>query len=330
MNHRTLPGRHLGIVAEAVTIRGRGDQTMFAVVSRPTITPRGATALVILGKTGPGDVWRWLAESLARRGFLVVRFEPSGIGDSPGGDPDVDIPVEEYFRGVQEGAFTDNTTDVLNWVRRTYEPADLYALGICANCSSVLRAAAALRDTVSGLILVTPAVLYVTPRPGIRSHDAQAIGRGYLRRFLHADAYRSFFTGQSDYRVIWGILRWVLRQPMDLARRGLAKLDRGPRPNHPAFNWRFWEGFRTVMDQGKPVLALLAELDGETHEFNTEFKQLVLDRAPVYSRLCAVRLLPNTDHSFLFEEGRVQAHDAILEWLQSLHAENSVRTAAAS
>jgi pimeloyl-ACP methyl ester carboxylesterase len=288
---------------------------MFGVVSRPVRPAPGAAALVIAGKTGPGDVWRWLAESLAQRGIVVLRFEPEGLGDSPGGDAAADMPVERYFRRVQEGAHASNIEDAVRWFRAAFAVGRTYVLGICGNCPAVVSASAALPEPPAGLILVTPPVLYMQEGRALRTSEARELSRGYVSRLRDLRSYRALLTGKSDYRAIRDVLVWLAGRPASLARRAGAKLDRSPGPVHANFNRYFWEGFKAVMARRTPVLTLLAALDGETVDFNAEFKTVVLDRRPEYAKLCTVVELPRTDHSLLFEEGRARALGAIDAWL---------------
>jgi len=306
-----------GIVAEAATISGRGGARMFGIVSRPELAGAGQKALIILGKTAPGDVWRWLAESLARAGWIVLRFEPCGLGDSPGGNPDVDVPMLHYFRGVQEGAYTEHVEDAIDWLSRTHGPDEIHLCGICANCSSVLAAAAS-RRAVAGVILSTPAVLYVQLQPTLRAQHAESLVTGYGRRLFRPAAYINFLTGRSAYHDIWQSVGWVLGRPQVLARRALARFDRSPKPSHPHFNQRFWEAFRAVMERCTPVLALLAENDSDTVEFTRELKEPVIDRCREYREGCTVRVLAGADHSLVADNAREQMLAAVLEWSGSM------------
>jgi pimeloyl-ACP methyl ester carboxylesterase len=267
---------------------------MFGVVTRPAVIPPRASAIVVLEKGALGDVWRWLAESLARRGLVVVRFEPVGIGDSPGTLSRRDVPMSEFFRTVQEGAYARDTEDVVLWTQRAYGVNRIHVLGICATCASALLAGAALPAVVSGLILVTPAVLYVSLHPQRDAGTARALRA----------------------------VRWLLRQPISRGRRTLGRICRTGRPSHPAFNWRFWTGFRAVMKHGTPVLTLLAEMDEVTRDFVVEFQRPVIDQDARYRRLCRIRLLPRADHSLLFEGARLAAFEAIGGWLDSLEGWN--------
>ena len=192
----------------------------------------------------------------------------------------------------------------------------------------MLLAAGALGNAVSSVILMTPAVLYVSPRQNVTESEAQSSSRGYLRRLFDPAAYRSLLTGQSDYRAIWSVVNWVLRRPVDLSCRVIALLDRTPRPSHPRFNKHFWEGLRAAMSHGTPVLSLLAGMDSVTRDFNAEFQERVVDRHRTLSRLCTMRVLPRADHSLLSQEARQQALQAMLDWFQSLEEEEPARRAA--
>jgi alpha-beta hydrolase superfamily lysophospholipase len=217
---------------------------------------------------------------------------------------------------VQQGAYARDAEDVVLWVQRTYGATRLYALGICANCSSVLLAAAALPAVISGLILVTPAVLDVNLHR--QSDAAPTFGAPILGRCLEVGAWRTLLTRLSDFRGARDVARGLLRKSIADGRRALARISRTARPSHPDFNSRFWEGFRAVMKHGTPVLTLLAEMDQVAREFEDEFRRPVLDRDERYGKLCEVRLLPGADHSLVFDEGRQGTLAAIVGWFEAL------------
>ena len=317
MNRLSASGVDARIVAEAVTVPGPDDTVMYGVVSRPAVAPACRRAVVIAGRTAPGDFLRWFADSLAQTGLLVLRFDPVGTGDTPGGEADAEIPINDYHRRLQAGSFTESTKSAVTWLRRSYGAPEACVIALCGACASGLLAAAELPDAVSWLVMITPAVLYSTGDEEMRDYEASHWTRGYVRRLLNPSAYRNFLTGASDYKAIAKLGKSILRRAAALLRQAGARFSRRPRPNHPLFNWRFWEGFTRVMERRIPVLFLLAELDNETPDFNAEFKALVLDRHGPYSKLCTVQTLPKTDHSFNFEDGRRRARNAIVEWLRS-------------
>lgn len=314
---RTLIGT--GVVAEAVAIPTRTNSVMHGVVTRESDEIVPSRVLIICGKEGPGDLWRRCAEFLARDGFAVIRFDPAGLGETAGCGGPVDVPIDAFFRKIQEGAHTEGNIDAVLWARGTFNQADIFLMGPCGACSSLLLAAAARPRDLAGLILVTPAVLYSGAVDILRRYDAAVARSSYLRRLLDPTGYVNFVRGRSDYRLIGALIFQVLREQVRAARRLLARLDRSPRPRHAGFNRHFWDGFRAVMGHRIPILFLLAELDNETADFNAEFKTVVLDRRREYADVCTVKTLPKTDHSFLFESGRRLAFAAIGEWLHLTH-----------
>jgi dienelactone hydrolase len=309
------------IVAEAVTIPTRRGSRLFGVVSRPAVPPMRHRAIVIscagLTRTGLGDVIRILGERLAERGFLVLRFDPSGTGDSPGDELADDISLSEYRRRVQDGVFTNDIADAVAWVQYTHRPQDVCLLGVCAASASALTVASVVPSVVSRVALLTPVILY-PPRADadvVRDFDAPIRWRGYFRRLVDPAAYGKFFTGRSDYATIAALLKWAVRRPHHVLRRLASRLDRTPRPTHPEFSPCFWDGFRGVMARATPMLVLLSELDDETLDFLHEFKQPVIDKHPAYSSLCDVQILRGTDHLLTAEDGRALMLERLLAWL---------------
>jgi pimeloyl-ACP methyl ester carboxylesterase len=310
------------IVCEPVAIRPRPGDTLYGIVTRPADRPWCSRVIVMCGKSAPGDLFRWFAQALAADGFLVLRFDPPGTEDSPGGDLDLDIPVEDFHRLIQGGTFTRSTRDAVLWAKNVFEPSELYLLGFCGTCASMLTTAAAEPDAVSGLMLVTPAVLY-SGREGVaRRYDVDTTSHMYFQRLFHPSAYFRFVSGRSDYRILWTLLRAWTARARRFASHAILHRTRQHivRPTHPGFNEQFWDGFQTAMAHRKRVLFVLAELDRETADFNAEFREPVIQNVPDYGRLCSIVSLPKTDHSFLFPQGRSLALAALQQWLATAPA----------
>jgi pimeloyl-ACP methyl ester carboxylesterase len=312
-------GKSARVVHEAVTIPARDGSPMYGVLSRQDAhSARPAVIFCHAGvqaKTGTGDVLRWLAASLAAEGVDALRFDQTGTGDSPG-EVASDIPVNEYFRKVQSGAFREATEDAVRWIERACAPSDLILFGICGGCVSAVMTAAAMPDAVSGLVLFTPPVLYSPHEEMVRSFDAAVAGRKYIQKLFDPRAYGRLFAGQSDYQLIRAAVASAVEKVSAPARRMASRLDRGGRPNHPSFNQHFWEAFRSVAAYRVPTLFLLAALDNETRDFNVEFKEKVLDKGTQYAAFCSIRTLAECDHALMFEQARREAFDVVGEWIR--------------
>ena len=297
-----IPNRvGLLMAATVVRARGRGGPMDAIVFNQTGLQNRG----------GVGDYFRQLADQLALAGYLVVRYDPTGTGDSEGlGLPDA--PLDEYFCAVESGAHAEDAMDVNRWTRATFSPRRLFLWGQCDGALTAMFACEAQPADVSGLILLGLPVLHSSPLEEMRSFDAEMAWRGYLQRATSARSYLRRLRGESDYRFLAGAVKTRLRQ---LKRRLAARLKPTYKPDHARFNWNFWRAYRHMMELELPLLFLLCELDNETPDFNQEFRAKVLDNTPDSAARCSVVTLPRADHSLMTTDGRERALREMLGWL---------------
>ncbi len=308
----------MSLTRRAVSVISRRGLTMHGVVTSPAA---GAHDKVILfcqaglqSKSGVGDYFRWLGDRLALEGFHVVRFDPTGTGDSSGSVAN-DVLLNDFFLKIQSGVFMEDTEDWVTWCRRTFRGKDIYLWGQCGGCISALMACAEKPRGIKGLILLATPVLFSPTLDIVREYDAMIAGKGYLRKLLQPKSYMRLLSGQSEYRLIAGTVRTIVNKGKKRLLNSVESLKKEPIPDHALFNWYLWEAFREVMRQKKPILFLNAQLDNETPEFNDEFRTKVLDKRRKFSHLCEVVTLEKADHSLMLDEAREYSLEAIRRWI---------------
>lgn len=321
-----MTGRALA--RESVAIPGAGGVDLAAVVTRPRegveregVEREGAVLFCQTGlqnKAGVGDYFRWLADELARRGYRVVRFDPPGTGDSAGlAVPEPVLPLDQLFCRIQSGLFAPSALDALVWTHRRFG-GPIYLFGQCGGAISALLAAAARTDLVAGLILMAAPVLFSADIHALRDYDAMVAGRAYLRKLLRPRTYLRVISGKSDYRRIAATLRAFARRARRRLSRPLRITPANPARLNPRFNTFFWDAFVAMMREEAPVLFLMAQLDNETVELDTNFREPVLDRHAEWAEHCAVEYIKDADHSLLMEDVRLRSREVILGWLSGV------------
>lgn len=302
----------------AVSVVSRGGFTLHGVVTSPVSGARGKVILFcqagLQSKSGVGDYFRWLGDGLAQQGFHVVRFDPAGTGDSEG-QISGELVLNDFFLKIQSGVFMEDTQDWVTWCQKTFHKMEIYLWGQCGGCISALMACAEQPRGISGLILLATPVLFSPTLDIVREYDAMIAGKGYLRKLLQPKSYLRLLSGKSEYQLITGTVRTMLRKGKKKVLNSLESFRKDPLPDHALFNWYLWEAFQEVMRKKKPVLFLNAQLDNETPEFNDEFKTKVLDKRRAYSKLCTVVCLKKADHSLMLEVARQYSLEAILRWV---------------
>lgn len=227
------------IIEHATWLHGEGFDMLGIVTLPPAEKPAQGTGVVIVVggaqyRAGSHRQFVQLARFLAKAGFLVLRFDLPGMGDSPG-----DLPSFENT-APHIAAAIDGFQQCCPAVQR------VVLWGLCDGASASLLYVDATRDPrIVGLALLNP---------WVRSEVSLARARVkhyYWQRMGELDFWRKLLRGG----VGWGALR-KLGQNIQSAR------DRGSAPTD--FQDRMARGWLAF---GKPILLLLSERDLTAQEF---------------------------------------------------------------
>ena len=277
---------------------------------RPTAAIEGDTAIVILNQ-GPLDrsgahrlsvkcARRWAAQ-----GFPVLRFDARGVGDSEGdwATPEDGAPIKLLYKNIEEGAWTLDTYAAVDHVCATTSARNVVLAGVCGGAVSALHAAE--HPAVVGVIMVGMPV-----RPwgdiGIDSIVASQVeeeAKGYVKKLGKWQAWRRFFTGESDYRVLWGIGSRYIRSRVFGERDDQLK----------SLNARMLKSFRAVEASGKRMLFVFPANDYLWVEFRDLFLSKFKDQPPF-----DLQIIPDANHTFTEVAWQEQLYAILENWLQTL------------
>jgi pimeloyl-ACP methyl ester carboxylesterase len=278
---------------------------------RPASSEQSDTAIVILNQ-GPLDrsgahrlsikcARRWAAQ-----GFPVLRFDARGVGDSEGdwAVPEDGAPIKLLYKNIEDGAWTLDTCAAVDHVSAITSARNVVLAGVCGGALTALHAAAE-HPGVVGTIMVGMPV-----RPwadiGIDSIVASQVeheAKGYVKKLGKWYAWRRFFTGESDYRVAWGIGSRYVRERVFGART--EKLS--------SLNAKMLKSFRAVQCSGKRMLFVFPENDYLWVEFRDLFLPAFHDRPPF-----DLQLIPGANHTFTEVVWQEQLFSILESWPQTL------------
>jgi pimeloyl-ACP methyl ester carboxylesterase len=309
------------VTRTAVAIPNRDGKRMYGVLTTPASGSDGTEALVlchagVTSKAGTGEYMRILADQLAALGRSVLRFDQSGVGDSEGEIGD-GIPINRYYRMIQTGRSVADTEDAVDWLAGNCRPASIALLGHCGGCVTAALVAARRPGTLRGLIFIALPVLYspLNGEPDDRT-DADRLTHAQLRKLLRPEGYLNVFQGRTDLRLM---TRAVATYGIERLRRWThGDAVRTSSGLHPLFNRLLAEAFEELMKRRTPVLLVLPELDVETETFEVEFRAKLLDARAEYAGLCRVEVLPDTDHSVMFEASRERLKSVLCAGLEAM------------
>jgi len=266
-------------------------KTLVGVVSGPA-APRAVRDPVVvvlnvgvIHRVGPNRLHVQLARRLARDGFVTLRFDFSGIGDS---GPRPDRVVADVVR--------QDISDALSYLEASVKATSFVLVGLCSGANAGLRFAR-LHPGVVGAVLLDP---YWYRTPGFYL-------RHYGRRLLQWQGWRNVLTGQGAH---WRMVRDALRgdePPAHLEEGLMAPPNMIPRA----------EMEQAVAELTGRGVHLLSVFTGGHEAYN--HKEQFWEAFPRFKGTPEIRVefLPTAGHTFQRPADRRAVIALIREWLTS-------------
>ena len=248
---------------------------------------------------GPDRMWVQLARAWAARGFVVLRLDISGIGDSPPrrGHADNEVYSPQAMNDV--ALALDYMRDQLGVERR-------HLLGLCSGAYHAFKAAAA-GHAMASAVMINPLTFFW--REGavmdgeLMEDDVLEVASKYRSTLFTREPWLKLLRGQLDLRVV---VQVVFRRIADMLRDELRELMRlvGIRPEEDlagklSATADQGTSLRFVFAATSPGHALLRRQGGRI------VKQL-LDRGDL-----SIDLIPDADHTFTHLAARARLLSAL-------------------
>jgi alpha-beta hydrolase superfamily lysophospholipase len=285
------------------------DAALFGIVTEPHTGEIRRRAVILLNPgadchIGANRMHVSLARRWARRGYIVLRMDLAGLGDSgkrPG------QPDNEVF----SPAALDDVRAAIEFVRDHYGATDITLGGLCSGAYHSLRAAVAALP-VNRILLVNPENYFW--QRGMRLEDLQLadVVRNpgvYRAHALSAAAWIRLFSGDVN---LWRVLKVYVNR-LSLALESVVRdLARHVRIHLPMdLGWELEDlaarGVRVIFifARGEPGMDLLK-----------------LQAGSAVKRLrdhCSVHVIDNSDHTFTRSDRRAALETILSDELFSLN-----------
>jgi alpha-beta hydrolase superfamily lysophospholipase len=303
----TLPGggdaQHSSITERPVFIASKA--MLFGIVTEPRADERRRRGVVLLNTgadyhIGANGMHVSLARRWARHGYVVLRLDLGGLGDSGTG---VDCPDDDVFPPTA----IEEIRHAVDFLRSRYGVAHMTIGGVCSGAYHALRAAVA-KLPIHQILMINPQNYFW--KKGMRIDELQLaeVVRNpavYLRRLFSRRAWRKLLTGEVSILKIVNV--YVSRSLLavdsmfrELARRLRFRLPRDLGSELEEIGVR---GIQMVFvfARGEPGLGLL-KLQG-----GSSIRRLG-DR-------CRIHIISNGDHIFSQRDHRKVMEDLLTDEL---------------
>jgi alpha-beta hydrolase superfamily lysophospholipase len=283
-----LPGTHVdGVLSERPVRFGPGGM-MFGIVTEPHGSERRRRAVVLVNNgadyhIGAGRLYVSLARRWARRGYIVLRMDLAGLGDS---DTRQGMPDNEVF----PPAAVEDVRIAIEYMRERYRVGEVTLAGLCSGAYHALRAAA---DglPLHRIFMVNPEAFSWkegAPIDAIHLADVVRSPAVYRERALSLAHWRKLLTGKVDVALIASLYARRVGLSLHSMLRELGRLLRIRLPAD--LGWQLEQianrGVQTtiVFSRGEPGIELLRMQGGSA------IKRL--------GERCRVHIIDGADHTF--------------------------------
>ncbi|MBY0246070.1 MAG: hypothetical protein K2Q17_00280 [Nitrospiraceae bacterium] len=307
-----------------VTFQNRDGHRLFGMVHRPAKSCASGAAIILLSpgvkmRVAPHRLYLDMAERFAALGYLVLRFDFHGLGDSEG-EAEEEF-LADLYGAVQVGRYINDTIAAMDWMESTYAAKKFIVSGLCGGAITGLLAAVKDRRIVGLLGLAIPVILdgsridfskYMTEAQLSATRD------GYLGKLVNPEAWRSwirFLTFRSDYKLI---ARSLLKPLLEKLRK--------PQPiapvstqSEPADNTNpyFAPAFRQMVSTSRPIYLIFSEMDRLYWEFEKKFVERNRPMLDSHAAWYGVHVTKDANHIFSFREWEEDMLDRCAEWLHA-------------
>jgi pimeloyl-ACP methyl ester carboxylesterase len=224
-NAVSAPGSLSGRVARGVDERADfldRERRLFGIVSAPAERTPPNRAVIILNaganhRTGAGRVSVKVARRLAARGWLVLRFDLSGLGDSL---PRRGSPENEVYT---PDAVPDLAT-ALDFLNTRYHLDRSEAVGLCSGAYHAFKAAAA-GLPLTGVVVVNPLVFFWKRGMSLAYPPYQVLESSarYRRSLFQGAKWRALLRGEKDMQIMGGVVARRLGHQLLVIMREVAR-----------------------------------------------------------------------------------------------------------
>jgi Serine aminopeptidase, S33 len=282
-------------VKQQAVLFGDGG-SLSGVLTYPDKPRRGAPAVVFLSagvihRVGPNGLYARLCRELAGQGFVTLRFDFSGIGESL---PRADHMVFSRSSLLESQAAMDFLSEATG-ARR------FVMAGLCSGAFAAVKAAAH-DPRVQGAIVLNTQTLQDGDQDEFQTY---AFNRSVVRHILHPRTWLKVFTGRARFegklQILAGQLAGLFR------RRRFAQSARS-----------ILQRLRALTERNVKLLFIYSKGDPGLEYFRM-LGEHEIERLSE-SGLLELKIIAATDHIFAPPEARQQLQQACIEWLHRLPA----------
>ncbi len=243
----------------------------------------------VIHRIGPSRLYVRLARRLAEAGWTAVRFDHSGIGDSPARRDG--LPFEQS--AIVEAR------EVMDAIEQTKGVHRFVLIGLCSGAVTAVEAASA-DPRVAGAVLINPQGFDESPQWNSYVQNRGDARRYWTRSLFSTRSWLKAATGRVDYRRLITVL-WRQMTGMSEAKEAVVTVAT-----------RVGSILRGLLGRNARLLLLCSEGDDGIDYMNVILGEDI--RAARGGQNLTIELLRGADHSLTLQNSQQDVVERVVKW----------------
>ena len=301
-----------------VIITNKSGKKLFGICHLPSVEIKKNVGIIFLSpgiksRVAPHRLYVKCAKAITNRGYIVLRFDPEGLGDSEG--EIIEQFAADVYGRIQVGHFVDDTEVAIDWFKRKYDIDKVILAGLCGGAITGLLAGADNPDVVGLLAIGIPVTLdgaNIDRKKSITENQMINIKSKYIGKLFSIDAWKRLLLFKSDYKLIISSLFFRKKNGNGNNKKS-SHINKLKSTN---FNHKFIGAFNNFTKDKKILFAFGAE-DGLYWDFKDKFYDEYAIHRKNKKRIdnTEIFIVNEANHILSFKTWQQEFIDKSLHWL---------------
>jgi hypothetical protein len=310
-------------IVRPVKLQNRKGYKLFGMLHEPkAVSDRPAIIILspgIKSRVGPHRLYVKMANHFCSIGFIVLRIDPEGLGDSEG-EIEENLTADVYG-SIELGRLINDTVDTINWMEGQFGIKRFILAGLCGGAITALLTSEKDTRVYAIISLGMTCILSsanIDPAKHMPTKQLSAIREKYLKKVFIIDAWKRFLGFKSDYRLLLKSLTQPFLVKAAPAAPALANTAE-PEPSGPPatnLNPYFHRAFAGFVRQHK-LLLIFSEADRLYWEFEEKYLGVHAKDIEPFRQNFRIEVVIDANHVFSFTQWQQQMLYLSEMWLKT-------------
>ncbi|MEW8603537.1 MAG: alpha/beta hydrolase [Candidatus Thiodiazotropha sp.] len=302
-------------IVETETFKNRNGELLFVITHVPNQVEQKDAVILLLSpgvkmRVAPHRLYNKMADEFVNQGYVVARFDFSGLGDSEG-EIEEDL-LADFYNTVQFGRYVNDTVDAMDWAERKYKKHRFILAGLCGGAITGLLAGQVDERVEALLSLNIPVILDGSNQDKTKyltDGQLDRLKKNYLKRLFDLKSWLRLLTFKSDYKLLF---KSLIRK--NKKRDSEKQQDNAVDSN---VNPLFEPAFMDWIDRSKKMLLIFSGSDRLTWEYNEKFATPNKDKLDAINGGLEVHVVDEANHIFSYKSWYEEMMKLSLQWLKN-------------